>query len=72
MNEYKKVEGGLSMKINESRTEVRNSIDDITINGEIIKENSNIVNEAISFIWNGLEEVKARIQDGFTRIEEMH
>jgi hypothetical protein len=39
---------------------------------EMIKVNLNNMNEAMSVIWNGLEDVKAKIQDGFTRIEEMH
>jgi hypothetical protein len=38
----------------------------------MIKENLTNLNEAMSIIWNGLEEVKARIQDGFTWKEEMY
>jgi hypothetical protein len=38
----------------------------------MIKANSNDMNEALSAIYNGLEEMKVRISDGFTLIEEKH
>jgi hypothetical protein len=38
----------------------------------MMKENSSNINKAMLVIWNGLEEVKARIQDGFIWIEEIH
>jgi hypothetical protein len=53
MNEIKIVEDGLKMTINELCSEVRNSRDDITGKSEMIKVNSNNMNEAMSAIWNG-------------------
>jgi hypothetical protein len=59
MNELKIVEDGLNREINELCVEVRNSRDDITGNDEMIKANTNSMNEAMTIIWSGLEEVKA-------------